>query len=203
MGIVWNSSRVPVMSRCLWIVAGLLLVTVPAHADWTVDMTSQHCSEESRQRVGGISREQIEYAVRRAEASIPPPASVGTLSCLESLMALPLGTFAANEAWQTLFAGTLDLAPNASGTLVRRFCAVAEREWRKVTEPLVTSFPRTGILPPPYRNQKTVRHSSGSMNTGAEAGGGRALAGGVQSEGGREQEGAEGRHLIWQSLTGE
>lgn len=114
----------------------LVMLATGAGADWTYEMTSSRCTEESRQRVAGIARDRIEYSVGRAEASIKPPAPIDRLSCLDSLMRLPLGTFAPNNALQSLFGSTLSQVRDPSGDLVRRVCAIAEREWRNITRPL-------------------------------------------------------------------
>ena len=131
------------------IVAGVILLVIvasQASADWTHDMTSSICTEESRQRVAAIARDRIEYSVKRAESSIEPPAPIERLSCLESLMKLPIGTFAPNNALQSLFGNTLNPVHDQSGKLVRRVCAIAEKEWRNTTRPLYRYVHGAGSL---------------------------------------------------------
>jgi len=190
------------MVRCHWALVLLLSLATPALADWTVAMTSPRCSEEARQRVGGIAREQIEYAVQRAEASIAPPAPVGRLACLETLMRLPLGSFAPSDAWTVLFGDTLDPLHDASGTLVRRFCAIAEREWHKTTSPLTGFVSGTGDTLPRLLGQVVSRPVTERVRRDPVAGMGQRGEPGPGSEGSHDAE-KRGIQAIWHALTGE
>ncbi len=185
-----------------WLLIVVVFVGLPAHADWTVAMTSPRCSEESRQRVGGIAREQIEHAVRRAEASIAPPAPVGTLACLGSLMQLPLGTFAPSQAWTRLFGSTLDPLHDASGNLLRRFCAVAEREWRRTTSPLTGFVAGTGTLLPGLRAQVASEPTAARPGQRPAARPAQQGQAGPAAVDGR-QSGKQGIRAIWHALTGD
>ena len=136
-----------------------------AHGDWLYDLTSERCSEPSRYRVATLTRQQIEFSVKRAEASINPPASIDSLSCLDSLMQVQLGSFAPTGPLGSIFSGTLSSVLDPSGNVAQRICSMAEREWRKITRSLNRSFNQnTGWYLPSYlrvyRQSSTQRTNS-------------------------------------------
>jgi len=114
----------------------LLAMSTQVLGDWAYDMTSEKCSDESRRLLAESTRNQIEYSVRRAEASIDAPTPVGDLSCLAGLMQLPLGTFASTGNLGGIFNTSLNSLVNSNGNIINQYCARAEREWRKATRSL-------------------------------------------------------------------
>ncbi len=108
----------------------------PAQADWIRDMTSEHCSEQSRSRISRSVRNQIESSVRRSEAAIAPPAPVGDLGCLDGLMGLSIDTFAPVGGLGSLFSGTLDGLVQGGSDPTRQICNFAQRKWKEATRPL-------------------------------------------------------------------
>lgn len=114
----------------------LLAMSTQVLGDWAYDMTSEKCSDESRRLLAESTRNQIEYSVRRAEASIDAPTPVGDLSCLAGLMQLPLGTFASTGNLGGIFNNSLNSLVNSNGNIINQYCARAEREWRKATRSL-------------------------------------------------------------------
>ncbi len=127
----------------------ILQVPVTARADWIYDMTSEACSDASRQQIANGVRTRLEDSVRRAEASIAPPEPVGELACLESLMTLDIGNFAPTGGIRNLFNQSLAQLFDNNGQLARRLCRVAARKWQDVTKSLaVTGYqPGTVSLP--------------------------------------------------------
>ncbi|MCY4099708.1 MAG: hypothetical protein OXF46_02185, partial [Rhodobacteraceae bacterium] len=114
----------------------LLAMSTQVLGDWAYDMTSEKCSDESRRLLAESTRNQIEYSVRRAEASIDAPTPVGDLGCLAGLMQLPLGTFASTGNLGGIFNNSLNSLVNSNGNIINQYCARAEREWRKATRSL-------------------------------------------------------------------
>lgn len=114
----------------------LLAMSTQVLGDWAYDMTSEKCSDESRRLLAESTRNQIEYSVSRAEASIDAPTPVGDLGCLASLMQLPLGTFASTGDLGGIFNTSLNSLVNSNGNIINQYCARAEREWRKATRSL-------------------------------------------------------------------
>ena len=114
----------------------LLAMSTQVLGDWAYDMTSEKCSDESRRLLAESTRNQIEYSVRRAEASIDAPTPVGDLGCLAGLMQLPLGTFASTGNLDGIFNTSLSGLVNSNGSIINQYCARAEREWRKATRSL-------------------------------------------------------------------
>ena len=151
----------------LAIAASTILIgaVIPAKADWIREATSEHCSEESRDRIAASTRNQIESSVRRAEAAIEPPASVSDLSCLDGLMDLQLDWFAPAGGLESIFAGTLD-GSIGSGDHHRRICRSAERRWGQLTKPLNNPLAllKRG-LPPDFGDSFDLTRSRGP-NTG-------------------------------------
>ncbi|MCY3725264.1 MAG: hypothetical protein OXF95_01345 [Rhodobacteraceae bacterium] len=114
----------------------LLAMSTQVLGDWAYDMTSEKCSDESRRLLAESTRNQIEYSVSRAEASIDAPTPVGDLGCLAGLMQLPLGTFASTGNLGGIFNTSLNNLVNSNGNIINQYCARAEREWRKATRSL-------------------------------------------------------------------
>ncbi|MYG43325.1 MAG: hypothetical protein F4203_09400 [Rhodobacteraceae bacterium] len=114
----------------------LLVMSTQVLGDWAYDMTSEKCSDESRRLLAESTRNQIEYSVRRPEASIDAPTPVGDLGCLAGLMQLPLGTFASTGNLGGIFNNSLNSLVNSNGNIINQYCARAEREWRKATRSL-------------------------------------------------------------------
>lgn len=118
------------------VVASSLGLAWPTQADWIRDMTSEHCSEQSRSRISRSVRNQIESSVRRSEAAIAPPAPVGDLGCLDGLMGLSIDTFAPVGGLGSLFSGTLDGLVQSGSNPARQICGFAQRKWKEATRPL-------------------------------------------------------------------
>ena len=194
-----------------------LVCAVQAQADWVRDAISADCSDHARDRIAAGTRGQIESAVRRAEASIEPPSSVGDLSCLDGLMKLPLDWFAPTGGLESLFSGSLD-GVIGSGASARQMCSFAERKWRQLTRPLTT--PQESLkrgLPPDFADSFNIAQSLGkamarqSALTGSNslAGAGAAPATRQRSiarplTGGRQGENSEFDPVddIWRALYG-
>lgn len=143
-----------------------VLSYTPVAADWIQESISPHCSEEARNRVAQNTRNQIESAVRRAEAAIEPPAATGELSCLDGLMNLPLDQFAPTGELVNLFSSSLD-GVVSNGVGERPICRFAKRKWREVTRPVISplSILRRG-LPPDLGN--SFRGGQGQSNTSTD-----------------------------------
>ena len=107
-----------------------------ANADWIYEQTSTLCSEEARLFVAQNTRNQIESSVFRSEASIQPPQSIESLSCLSGLMNLQIADFSPPGLLQSLFKRSLDNVPRLNGNGFERLCAYAKQEWQRRTSPL-------------------------------------------------------------------
>ena len=120
-------------------IAGIALAAAacaaPAGADWVHDMMIEECSQESRELLAGSVRRDIELSVRRAEASMEPPASIGDLGCLDGLMDVNIDVFAPVGPLSSLFSNSLDGLLTAPGN-PRRICRFAHRKWNEVSRPL-------------------------------------------------------------------
>ena len=141
--------------------AGVLasVCAVQAQADWVRETIIADCSDQARDRIAAGARRQIESAVRRAEASIEPPSSVGDLSCLDGLMQLPLDWFAPTGGLESLFLGSFD-GVVGSGANARQMCSFAERKWRQVTRPLTSPLELLKLgLPPDLADSFDVAQS--------------------------------------------
>ena len=142
----------------------ILLVAVacagPAGAEWVRGMMIEECSEESRDLLADSVRRDIELSVRRAEASMEPPASIGDLGCLDGLMDANIDVFAPVGPLSSLFSNSLDGLLTAPGTS-RRICRFAHRRWNEVSRPLLKPLDLLQLgLPPDF---------AGSFNAVAEA----------------------------------
>ncbi len=139
----------------------LTIGIAPASAEWIHDMMIEECSEESRGRLAAASREKIELSVRRAEASIEPPAPIGELGCLDGLMEINLDVFAPVGPLSQIFTGSLDGVLGQAGDS-RRFCRFARRRWNEMTSPLTKPLQllKRG-LPPEFAD----RFNSRTANT--------------------------------------
>ncbi|MCY4542869.1 MAG: hypothetical protein OXB95_10855 [Rhodobacteraceae bacterium] len=128
----------------LALVCSLLLHSTSAQADWIYDMTSDSCSDAARNRIASSVRSGIENSVRRAEASIAPPAPVEQLACLENLMTLDIASFAPTSGIRSLFNQSLAQLVDGNGQLARRICRVAARRWQEATKSLGGTGYRSG-----------------------------------------------------------
>lgn len=143
--------------------AGIALVAAvcaaPAGADWVHGMMIEECSRESRELLAGSVRRDIERSVRRAEASMEPPASIGDLGCLDGLMDVNIDVFAPVGPLSSLFSNSLDGLLAAPGK-PRRICRFAHRKWNEVSRPLMKPLDLLQLgLPPDF---------AGSFNAVAE-----------------------------------
>ena len=197
-------------------IAGIALVAVacsaPAGADWVQGMMIEECSRESRELLAGSVRRDIELSVRRAEASMEPPASIGDLGCLDGLMDVNIDVFAPVGPLSSLFSNSLDGLLTAPGN-PRRICRFAHRKWNEVSKPLLRPLDLLQLgLPPDFagsfdaaaqvaaadpngeRVGRAVETGVGSSNAlpGAEAEFGRKPTGGFDPVGN-----------IWNMLYGE
>lgn len=124
--------------------------TIPVHADWIRDMTIDACSDEARSRIAESTRGQIESSVRRSEAAIEPPASIGDLGCIDGLMDVELDWFAPVGGLADLLSGSLD-GVVGNGADARKICRHAERKWRQITQPLTQPLNLLNLgLPPDF-----------------------------------------------------
>lgn len=135
-------------------IAGIALVAVacaaPAGADWVHGMMIEECSRESRELLAGSVRRDIELSVRRAEASMEPPASIGDLGCLDGLMDVNIDVFAPVGPLSSLFSNSLDGLLTAPGK-PRRICRFAHRKWNEVSRPLLKPLDLLQLgLPPDF-----------------------------------------------------
>ena len=124
------------MGMRLAALAGVLAAcAASADADWVHDMLLEDCSTESRNRLEASVRQNIESSVRRAEASIEAPASIGDLGCLDGLMDVDIDVFASVGPLSSVFSNSLDgLLTGPAGS--KRICRFAHRKWNEVTRPL-------------------------------------------------------------------
>lgn len=193
-------------------------LAVPAQADWVRDAISDDCSPHARDRIAAGTRRQIESAVRRAEASIDPPSSVGDLSCLDGLMKLPLDWFAPTGGLESLFSGSFD-GVIGSGASARQMCSFAERKWRQVTRPLTSPLEllKRG-LPPDLADSFDIARGLGggiarqhALNGGDSRSGAAGAASGMRQHsissplnGGRQRKEGDGGPVdeIWRALYG-
>ena len=96
------------MGMRLAVLAGVLAAcAASADADWIHDMLLEECSIESRNRLEASVRRNIESSVRRAEASIEAPASIGDLGCLDGLMDVNIDVFASVGPLSSVFSNSL------------------------------------------------------------------------------------------------
>ena len=117
------------------LVGVLAACAASADADWIHDMLLEECSTESRNRLEASVRRNIETSVRRAEASIEAPASIGDLGCLDGLMDANIDFFASVGPLSSVFSNSLDgLLTGPAGS--QRICSFAHRKWNEVTRPL-------------------------------------------------------------------
>lgn len=191
---------------------------VQAQADWVREAISVDCSDQARDRIAAGTRRQIEFAVRRAEALIDPPASVGDLSCLDGLMELPLDWFAPTGGLESLFSGSFD-GVIGSGASARQMCSFAERKWRQVTRPLTSPLELLKLgLPPDLADSFNIARSLGegiaqrnAMTGRNSLSGGAGAASGMRQRsiarplnGSREGENGDGDPVdeIWRTLYG-
>ena len=129
----------------------LILLPCAASAGWIESTLEPSCSDNSRSRVAAGARKQIEYSVRRAEASLRPPVPVGELSCLDGLMDAPIDQFAPTGSLNSIFFRSFDDAVDLPGQAARRICSLAKKSWDDVTRPLETfGFDRNARIPPEY-----------------------------------------------------
>ena len=197
--------------------AGVLasVFAVHAQADWVREATSADCTGQARDRIAAGTRRQIESAVRRAEASISPPASVGDLSCLDGLMELPLDWFAPAGGLESLFSGSFD-GVVGSGADARQICSFAERKWRQVTRPLTSPLDLLRLgLPPDLADAFDVARKLDSDNGHRRFATGRGRAGAASKSpkgaisdtpnGGWQEESGEDNPVdeIWRTLYGD
>ena len=128
----------------------LMAFTAPAGADWIRGMMLEDCSERSRNILADSVRKDIEFAVRRAEASIEPPAPIGDLGCLDGLMDIDLGVFAPIGSLSNLFSNSLDGSltdPEGSGQI----CRFAQTKWNEISRPLLKPLDQLRLgLPPGF-----------------------------------------------------
>ena len=129
----------------------ILLLPSAGQAGWIEATLEPSCSDDSRTRVAAGTRRQIEFSVRRAEASIQPPDPVGQLSCLEGLMETRIDQFAPTGNLDGLFSNSLDGLVDIPGQLAQRVCSLAEKSWNKLTRPLEQfGFESDESIPPGY-----------------------------------------------------
>ena len=117
----------------------LVLLTLgkpAAGADWVYEMLDNRCSPQSRKFVATTVRNRIESSVRCAEALVRPPAPVGDLSCLESLMQTQIDTFAEVGSLTDFFRRAFDGKFDPGGDLEKRICLFAQSRWNELTRPL-------------------------------------------------------------------
>ena len=131
--------------------AALLLLPCAGHAGWIESTLEPSCSDNSRSRVAAATRRQIEFSVRRAEASIRPPDPVGKLSCLDGLMGTRIDNFAPTGNLNGIFFDTLDGVANLPGQIAQRICTIAKNRWNEITRPLEQfGFENDDGIPPDY-----------------------------------------------------
>lgn len=125
-------------------------------ADWTRDMTDEHCSEQSRLRISCCVRIQIESLVRRSEAANAPPAPDGNLQ-ISSLSA---------SSSNRQFAGAASAA--SVGLRLYRGLDASQRRLRQVFEPArqLSALPNSTILYSSFGNPVAV--SNEPRNLGNE-----------------------------------
>ncbi len=196
-------------------IAGIALVAAvcaaPAGADWIHGMMIEECSRESRDLLAGSVRRDIELSVRRAEASMEPPASIGDLGCLDGLMDVNIDVFAPVGPLSSLFSNSLDGLLAAPGK-PRRICRFAHRKWNEVSRPLLKPLDLLQLgLPPDFAGSFNAVAEAAADANGAQAG--RAVetgAGssnglpGLEAESGRRPAGGfDPVGNIWNMLYGE
>lgn len=116
----------------------LSVAPVSVSADWIPSSLDERCDPADVDAISNSIREAIEASVRRAEASIAPPAGIGDLSCLDDLMRAPLDIFSnIGGLMGTLQAGLFSSLSfpvdfDASGML----CQFAAQRWGELTSGL-------------------------------------------------------------------
>ncbi len=128
----------------------IIAFAAPANADWIRDMMIKDCSEESRNILAGSVRQDIELSVRRAEASMEPPAAIGDLGCLDGLMDVNIDVFAPVGPLSSLFSNSLDGLLTAPGRS-QRICRFAHQKWNELSRPLLKPLDLLKLgLPPDF-----------------------------------------------------
>ncbi len=149
----------------------LAMLGPAADADWINDMIIDDCTPESRERIASSARRGIEHSVRRAEAAIEAPASIGDLGCLDGLMDMSIDRFAPVGPLTSLFSGSFDgLLTSPEGS--RRICRFAYSKWNEVTRPLLeplASF-ETGLPPEFLKSFNTTQEDNGAGMEGQQSG---------------------------------
>ena len=197
-------------------IAGIALIAAacaaPAGADWVHGMMIEECSRESRELLAGSVRRDIELSVRRAEASMEPPASIGDLGCLDGLMDVNIDVFAPVGPLSSLFSDSLDGLLAAPGK-PRRICRFAHQKWNEVSRPLLRPLDLLLLgLPPDFAGSFNAVAQVAAADANGEPGG-RAIETGTGSSGGpSDPESETGRRPtggfdpvgnIWNMLYGE
>lgn len=198
----------------------ILLLPRPGNAGWIESALEPSCSNYSRSRVAAGTRRQIEFSVRRAEASLQPPEPVSELSCLDRLMDTRIDQFAPTGSLNSIFFDALDGIANLPGQAAQRICSLAQESWNEVTRPLDEfGFESGDAIPPDYISRFGLanfpkRHGSGASvkdyrrndqgagdASGFNSGGSKALSGGASAANGYDPAG--GNELGYGSRTGE
>ena len=111
-----------------------------SRADWIESVLDQRCDPADISGVTSEVRTAIEASVRRSEATIQAPSSIGDLSCLNDLMTAPLDTFSnlggiigsLQTGLERLSKLDLNLDMNIAGNI----CSLAAEKWAELTAPL-------------------------------------------------------------------
>lgn len=125
-------------SCSLALLFALSVAPVPAASDWIPSSLDARCDPSDVDGISNSIRDAIEASVRRAEASIAPPAGIGDLSCLDDLMNAPLDIFSnIGGIMGTLQGGLFSSLSfpvdfDASGML----CQFAAEKWGELTSGL-------------------------------------------------------------------
>ena len=126
--------KIPPLALCVC----LAVTAVPAHSDWIPSALDQRCDPNDIDGISNSIRDAIEASVRRAEATIQPPAAIGDLGCLDGLMNAPLDIFSniggiVGTLQQGLFSDlSFPVDVDTSGML----CDFAAAKWGELTQGL-------------------------------------------------------------------
>lgn len=176
-----SSTRAAIILACL---ATAQAGAAQAQTAWIKDQLSASCSAASKEKIGNNTRKNIEDSVKRAEASIKPPAPIMDLGCLDSLMQAPLDVF--SSSWQggigfDLNALMADLTSgltnvnigDPSAGVSRMICNFAEAKFQELTEGLSGTMDEitSGVDMPKFTGNfnisAMVNDGSGSLNSGS------------------------------------
>lgn len=130
----FRSAKMPNVALCLMLGA----LPSPVFSDWIPSSLDQRCDPSDIDGISNSIRDAIEASVRRAEASIEPPAGIGDLGCLDGLMQAPIDIFSniggiLGTLQQGLFSSlSFPVDFNASGML----CEFAAAKWGELTQGL-------------------------------------------------------------------